>query len=363
MWAINFDKCIKCGTNEILHASKGLCRRCYQALIESKHKHHEKLPKVSITILTKEFLLKEYSKGNKSLSDLAKECGCTRQFVYKKLKEYGLSGKRKREARLTALEKGKIEYLRTDKDGNTKKVTHQKAIIDDFFFSYWSAPMAWVLGVIYADGNLDSGRRFGETANIKQARNPRLSISQKEPEILEKIKALMRSNQKLTFTKKRVFENTTAGECYHLVFRSLQIYSDITKLGLTPNKSLTITFPDVPKEYLWHFVRGCWDGDGSLYLAKETDAIIANYVSGSKVFMEKLVEILQRELSIEKITLFTRGNSYYFKLHTKNCLKLCHHFYDGVSPELYLSRKFNVYMNYLEKSMSKEVYKVRNKSG
>lgn len=358
-WAHDFDKCVCCGTTIILHASKGLCRRCYEKYQYKRINPHMYLPpKEKTMVLSKEYLLQEYIKNNKSLSDIAKEYGCTRQFIFKKLKEYGIPGRKKRDARLMALERNKISYTRTDKAGNVREVTHQKSEIDEYFFSYWSAPMAWVLGVIYADGTLDSGRRFGETAKIKQSREPRVSISQKEPEILEKIKALMRSNQKLLFSKRREWANTIAGECYHLVIRHLQIFRDLTKIGLTPNKSLTITFPDVPKEYLWHFIRGCWDGDGCLSIDKASGQINAGYVSGSKIFIEKFVEILKRELSLEKISIFHRGNSYEFKLHTKNCLQLCHYLYDGVSPDLYLSRKFNVYMNYLEKSMSKEKLRV-----
>lgn len=310
--------------------------------------------------ITKEYLLSEYVINNKSLGDIAKEYKCTRQFIHKKLKEYGISGRKKRDARLKALEKGKIKYSRIDKDGNTREVTHQKSEVDDYFFSYWSAPMAWVLGFIYADGSLDAGTR----EKPKQAREVRVTMAQKEPEILEKIKILMKSNQKLTFSKQRTYGNIIAGERYELVIRSKQIFNDLVKIGLIPNKSLTVTFPDVPKEYLWHFIRGCWDGDGCLYVDKASGQINASYVSGSKAFIEEFVEILKKELSIDKIHIgHYREKSYEFKLHTKNCLKLCHHFYDGVSPDLYLSRKFNVYMNYLEKSMSKEVTRITNKTG
>jgi uncharacterized protein (DUF1330 family) len=31
-WAKKFDKCITCGTNEIPHMSKGMCRRCYEKM-------------------------------------------------------------------------------------------------------------------------------------------------------------------------------------------------------------------------------------------------------------------------------------------------------------------------------------------
>jgi predicted DNA-binding protein YlxM (UPF0122 family) len=240
MWATNFDKCIVCGTIKIRHASKGLCRRCYQASIESKHKKHNKLPEISVTILTKEFLLKEYIENSKSLSDLAKECGCSRQFVYKKLKEYGIPGRKKRDARLIALKKDKISYTRTDKDGNVIEVTHQKSEVDEYFYSYWSAPMAWVLGFIYADGNMTPGTLYGKKNIIKRYHGARVTISQKEPEVLEKIKALMRCNTKLSFSNQRILKNTTAGKCYHLCFNSMQIYGDLMIRGVTPNKSLRL---------------------------------------------------------------------------------------------------------------------------
>jgi intein/homing endonuclease len=37
-------------------------------------------------------------------------------------------------------------------------------------------------------------------------------------------------------------------------------------MGMVPNKSLVLKFPDIPKEMYRHFIRGYFDGDGSLCL-------------------------------------------------------------------------------------------------
>ncbi|MED2205740.1 LAGLIDADG family homing endonuclease, partial [Bacillus thuringiensis] len=59
--------------------------------------------------------------------------------------------------------------------------------------------------------------------------------------------------------------------------------------GIMPCKSFNIEFPFVPEEYLHHFVRGYFDGDG--YVKYETYTV--NFVGGSYNFMNSLHQILQ----------------------------------------------------------------------
>ncbi len=59
--------------------------------------------------------------------------------------------------------------------------------------------------------------------------------------------------------------------------------------GIKPCKSFNIEFPFVPEEYLHHFVRGYFDGDG--YVKYETYTV--SFVGGSYNFMNSLHQILQ----------------------------------------------------------------------
>lgn len=85
MWSRKYNKCVKCGTTEEKHLSRGLCVKCYHKDIEGRHKKKERQRGIAARKLTKKYIVDQYFKENKSLSDIAKGCSCSRQFVYKKM--------------------------------------------------------------------------------------------------------------------------------------------------------------------------------------------------------------------------------------------------------------------------------------
>ncbi len=140
-----------------------------------------------------------------------------------------------------------------------------------------------------------------------------------------------------------------------------------------------MVFPNVPEEYMRHFIRGCWDGDGSIFF--DENKLVASYISGSKKFIERLVEELYKigisksglSYKVEKvvkeflihvtkqmlskypdgrfpITIHMKNkNAYYIKIQTReNVEKLFHYFYDGVDESMYLSRKYNTFVKGLK---------------
>lgn len=75
-----------------------------------------------------------------------------------------------------------------------------------------------------------------------------------------------------------------------LNINSKTIKDDIMNIhGIMPCKSCNIEFPFVPEEYLHHFVRGYFDGDG--YVKYETYTV--SFVGGSYSFMNSLNQVLQ----------------------------------------------------------------------
>lgn len=127
------------------------------------------------------------------------------------------------------------------------------------------------------------------------------------------------------------------------------------KLGLTPNKSLSMKFPEIPDEYVRHFIRECWDGDGSAYIEKRNGNLKTSFVCGSYEFIKVLVEYLNKE-GLSAVKLYEdrrskKGNiSYYIRYGTKDSIKLFHYMYNGVPESQYLKRKYEVFKNYLDKN-------------
>lgn len=140
--------------------------------------------------------------------------------------------------------------------------------VNDNFFKKWNADMAYVLGFVLTDGAIS-----GNT----------LVITQKDSEILYKIRDVMKSNCPI---RKRV--NNGNSYIHALYISRKEIVDDLANLGIQPNKSLTVGLPPVPDEYMSHFVRGVIDGDGWV----QNRGYMMNITSGSLLFAYQLREVL-----------------------------------------------------------------------
>ena len=343
-WSLNYKRCAICGTIKRKHVAKGLCTKCYQLENENRQKKYvlrkdgSASHKLSYLYLVEQYVIKE-----KSLGDIAKECACSRQFVYKKLKSNNIPSRGKSSARKLALKRHKLSFERIDQNGQKRSVTLRKINVDENFFSSWSPEMAWVLGLIFSDGNL-----FVDKGN-----NARISIAQKETELLDKVKILMNCNARLYHSPRKVYDDVVSGELYTLQIQDKKIFSDLISLGLVENKSLTVDFPNIPKEYVRHFIRGCWDGDGSVFLERGkglSARIRTSFVSGSLSFIKGMLYELEKA-GLKKRNIYTstykrKNPSYSFKINKPECEKLYHYLYENVPAEQYLERKYNVFKSY-----------------
>ena len=272
--------CSKCGAARPKLYRGDLCSRCFGLETGRAPHSYKRLDSKLSESLSRTDLERQYVDDELSLADIAQKYHCTRQNIQKLLRRHGIRRRNRSQARVLALTKGKLSVSLVDAAGQTREVLHTRRIVQPEFFSMWTPAMAYVLGVIYTDGCL---------ARPRGPMKHRLTMSQKEPELLEKVLALMGSNAKITFTKARGI----AGAVHHFGIDSAEIYADLLRLGLTPKKSLTLTFPDMPSEYVRHFIRGCWDGDGSVsWERSHHPRPRASYVSGSKIFVEELVRHL-----------------------------------------------------------------------
>ncbi|WP_282034573.1 LAGLIDADG family homing endonuclease [Metabacillus indicus] len=146
----------------------------------------------------------------------------------------------------------------------------RKYSLNEDYFKMWTPNMAYILGFILADGTIAKGTQS-------------VIIAQKETEILERIKNEFKTVQPL-------YKNEKTG-VFLLNLNSKILKKDLIELhGVTSKKSLTIDFPDVPEEYMAHFIRGYFDGDGNIY----SRGYMVSFVGGSLTFMEKLKEVFNK---------------------------------------------------------------------
>ncbi|MCD8500668.1 MAG: endonuclease [Bacillaceae bacterium] len=190
----------------------------------------------------------------------------------------------------------------------------RKYSLNENYFKTWSNNMAYILGFITADGVIAKGQQV-------------VSISQKEKAILEEIRKEVGSDQPL-------YRNEHTG--VYLLNLNCKVIKDalINIHGITPNKSFTVKFPKVPEEYLHHFIRGYFDGDGNIY----ERGFLVSFVGGSYSFMNILL-LLLRSKGFDPILTSKDG---YFRVYVsgRRTIQLfANWIYDNKG--LYLKRKYN----------------------
>lgn len=285
-------------------------------------------------LLTREDLLFLYEKEGLSLEDIAQRFGVTRTAVSLALKAYGISARGRSKARILALSKGKFKERTT-------------ARLHESIFSRWSQPMAYLLGYIFTDGSL--GHTSGNTF--------RVTISSIDREHLEKLADILGEGVTVETRKQSTkgFSGKEDRYLYVIGFTRPEMIEDLRNLGLTERKSLTMQFPDVPEEFLRDFIRGCWDGDGSIYLLEQygNRSLSASFVTGSKDFIEAMRSRLDNR-GFGRLTIHThqpdgiktKNPTYSVKISSNPAVKLCQFLYEDVPEHLLLSRKFLIYKNF-----------------
>ncbi len=206
--------------------------------------------------------------------------------------------------------------------------------IDHNFFKNWTSQMAYILGFIFADGNIDKN-------------NVTLAFEQqvRDKEILEKIRTLMTSTHKIEATRK--------GKYVRLRINSRQIIYDLKQLGVTHNKSKYCVCPKIPVQFLPHFLRGFMDGDGWVVTRTKDNRheINVGFCHGCKDFLLELIKQIRAELHLTTNNLRTRlkttrkgakSTVYQIDWHSHNAIKILDWLYKDA--DIFLGRKYNKYL-------------------
>ena len=226
---------------------------------------------------------------------------------------------------------------------------HNRSQINQTFFQSWSPQMSYVLGFIFADGAIEDVQKSSRTCYI--------AMSSVDFSILEQIRKRMNSNHKFYLRKSHLITHSD-GKSYisrdSFIFRigSKLMYNDLLNLGVTPRKSLSISFPFIPFAYLHFFVRGYFDGDGCLHL-KEGKYPKVIFTSGSGKFVGGLANILANALNIPVISARSQIEDsgkpcYRLAYETKLSRVILEFMYKDLEKAPYLERKFVIYQKYLK---------------
>jgi intein-encoded DNA endonuclease-like protein len=213
-------------------------------------KEYCKLPYNKLSQEIKDLIIKKYYEQKElefiELADLLK---VSERSIGRVLKEAGINNKRKNRYNLN----------------------------ENYFSSIDNQNKAYILGLLYADG-------FVGDSHFNN-----IVLSMKDKELVELVGKKIEFTGEVRKCKKGGFENSTEG--YVLNFSSEKMANNLREWGMFPNKSLVLNeLPKIKEELYRHFIRGYFDGDGSIVLSQHSSyhkvgGQIKKYVYPSYYFM------------------------------------------------------------------------------
>ena len=181
----------------------------------------------------KEALQKEYWENELSIGKIAKKFNCQTATIKKYLIE--------------------LDVVNLEKES----IRSKKAIYKlDKFDSITDEETAYWLGFLYADGFIDD-------------KNNRIIINlqEKDKEHLESFANFIAPGSTVDYYESYDKRSNKYATGYRLKIYSKEICNQLKKIGMIPGKKEKYKIPNIPKCLLRHFIRGYFDGDGSISIS------------------------------------------------------------------------------------------------
>lgn len=221
-------------------------------------------------------------------------------------------------------------------DRNSALSTRKYELNENYFDVIDTPNKAYVLGLLYSDGN-----------NSKQKGTIRIQLQEDDKDILEKVRKELNYSKELTYVdcSKRIYGNGYVSKnMYSLDVYSKYMCNRLEEIGVVPNKSLILTFPEcIPSDYVSHFIRGYMDGDG--WISKKGGYSIS--LTSTESFCKTVQSIVKKAIKVDgKIVDASchNGVTKVYRIDRKDETK-CFLDYIYKDADIYLQRKYNIYLS------------------
>lgn len=309
-------------------------------------------------------LAKKYNSGT-SLSQLSREYGVTGTTIGKYIRELGEEVYNKHNYISYDIEEDIVPLVQqgmsltkiaqkfsTSRNTLSKKlkelgyevINHQNEtkFNDKIFDKIDTEEKAYWLGFIYADGYIDSSPL---DPNKKSKYQFELSLKESDVKHLYKFNSFMQHNKNNIKIGKVNLNDKTFFRCRWNVANK-HLWETLNNYGCTPQKSLTLQFPEESvfkdKSLIRHFIRGYIDGDGCIshICSNSSKTHLSPIISvlGTKEFLQKLQQLLG-VTGCMRLNNDSNQVTYALQFSSNISRYLCSLLYDNCT--IYLDRKYS----------------------
>lgn len=261
-----------------------------------------------------------------------------KEWLEKAFKENGI---KEQIGRMCNVSGDTIEYWRKKfnipKSENGKQVNRKLKLDENYFKTIDTEEKAYWLGFIMADGCISRTEKNGPYNRFE------FNLKSEDKEHLEKFQKDLQSNYKIKEMEKINYKRNFSSMICNLRINSRKLVDSLIENEIYPNKTGKEVLPKtIPQELIRHFIRGYFDGDGSLTVNKSFRICSSSFEilnSFNKYFKSILnIEYKIYENKSCKVPFFVIDSNN--KKHNKIILD---HLYKDST--IYLNRKYERYLN------------------
>ena len=169
--------------------------------------------------------------------------------------------------------------------GSARKGGIQVKWNTSYFHDIDTEQKAYFLGLWLADGNVHRLKRKTEQYVLQ------IALKNQDRYIIEHFKREIQSTNAISYYKKR-------DEC-HFSISSVEMAYDLMSHGVLPNKSMKEELTDtVPDELFHHYIRGIFDGDGTVFFERGNPRYLRFGFYGSHKIVEQIHQYLRMKINI-----------------------------------------------------------------
>lgn len=271
----------------------------------------------SLSSFEKEQIIKDYQ-NNISIREISIKYGYSRPALSKFLEEVG---------------------AKTTKGNHYRKYFHDT----NFFEKIDTEEKAYWLGFMFADGYIiDNSNRYGEDGFG-------LSLAEDSLDSLLDFKRSIRASNPINKDLSGNKKNPNKQVMYKIEMRSQKTVNDLIDKGCFKNKTAILEPPiGVPDNLIHHFIRGFYDGDGSIIKSNKKNSSYIFY-GVNFTSTKDIVEWISSFFSFGTIVKEDRREFiWYFKTNSnQQSIKLLNFLYKDAT--IYMKRKHDRYLELLSK--------------
>lgn len=221
---------------------------------------------------------------------------------------------------------------------NKIKTKNSKHTFDMHVFdSIDTEDKAYWLGFIYADGCLTTNKNNYVLE---------ISLSIIDKDHLVKFNNFINRNPEMIRISSQ--KDVRTNKIYQRVRWSTQnnkLGESLLKCGVIPRKTYSLNFPTwLRSDLISHFIRGFFDGDGSISTKETGNSFLNVQLVGTKEMLESCQKNSNTYKKLIKIKSKTDDNLYHFQFKVAQSLKFLQYIYKDAT--VYLERKHNLWQSF-----------------